>query len=166
MDPPERRARGIALVLFGPVFGALLGPFVFVPLFAAEGAQGGQLMAPWLGAAGFMAVGLVLILNVRPDPKRIGAMLAEQSGAWIIRNPVINCTSAKETRVVASCEHTRAGAPLQEGQRSRGTLSSADRMAAQRAQDYRGGVRGHRLQPRLGAPDTPPLQRAGSRGPR
>ncbi len=33
-------------------------------------------------------------------------------------------------------------------------------MAAQRRQDHRGGVRGHRLQPRLGAPDSPPLQRA------
>lgn len=87
MYPPERRARGIALVLFGAVFGALLGPFVFVPLFAEEGAQGGQLMAPWLGAAGFMAVGLVLILNVRPDPKRIGALLAERSGARITRSP-------------------------------------------------------------------------------
>jgi MFS family permease len=87
MYPPERRARGIALVLFGAVFGALLGPFVFVPLFAEGGAQGGQLMAPWLGAAGFMAVGLVLILNVRPDPKRIGALLAERSGARITRAP-------------------------------------------------------------------------------
>src|SRR5215217_4497034 len=74
MYPPERRARGIALVLFGAVFGALLGPLVFVPLFAQEGAQGGHLMLPWLGAAGFMAVGLVLILNVRPDPKRIGTL--------------------------------------------------------------------------------------------
>lgn len=87
MYPPERRARGIALVLFGAVFGALLGPFVFVPLFAEEGARGGQLMAPWLGAAGFMAVGLVLILNVRPDPRRIGALLAERSGAGITGTP-------------------------------------------------------------------------------
>jgi MFS family permease len=87
MYPPERRAKGIALVLFGAAFGALLGPFVFVPLFAREGTQGGQLMAPWLGAAGFMALGLVLILNVRPDPKRIGALLAERSGAGVARSP-------------------------------------------------------------------------------
>ena len=78
MYPPERRGRGIALVLFGAVFGALLGPLVFVPLFANEAAEGGQLMAPWLGAAGFMLVGLVLILNVRPDPQRIGILLAER----------------------------------------------------------------------------------------
>jgi MFS family permease len=87
MYPPERRARGIALVLFGAAFGALLGPFVFVPLFAQEGPQGGQLMAPWLVAAGFMALGLVLILNVRPDPKRIGFLLAEPSGEGIARSP-------------------------------------------------------------------------------
>lgn len=88
MYPPERRARGIALVLFGAVFGALLGPIVFVPLFANEAAQGAQLMAPWLGAAGFMAVGLVLILNVRPDPKRIGALLAQQSGSAVTASSV------------------------------------------------------------------------------
>lgn len=87
MYPSERRAKGIALVLFGAVFGALLGPFVFVPLFAEEGAQAGQLMAPWLVAAGFMALGLLLILNVRPDPKRIGALLAERSGEVITRSP-------------------------------------------------------------------------------
>ena len=87
MYAPERRGRGIALVLFGAVFGALLGPLVFVPLFANEGAERGHLMAPWLGAAGFMVAGLVLILNVRPDPKSIGILLAERSGEGIARPP-------------------------------------------------------------------------------
>src|SRR5439155_21194730 len=32
MYPPARRARGIAFVLFGAVFGAILGPAVFSPL--------------------------------------------------------------------------------------------------------------------------------------
>ena len=36
MYPPERRARGIAYVLFGSVFGAILGPAVFGPLFAGK----------------------------------------------------------------------------------------------------------------------------------
>src|SRR5215204_6232595 len=87
MYPPERRARGIALVLFGAVCGALLGPLVFVPLFAQEGAQGGHLMLPWFGAAGFMAVGLVSILNVRPDPKRIDTLLAKRSGEELAHSP-------------------------------------------------------------------------------
>ena len=37
MYPPERRARGISYVLFGSVFGAILGPTVFSPLFAGQG---------------------------------------------------------------------------------------------------------------------------------
>ena len=36
MYPPERRARGISYVLFGSVFGAILGPAVFGPLFAGR----------------------------------------------------------------------------------------------------------------------------------
>lgn len=71
MYPPERRARGISLVLFGSVFGALLGPLVFIPLTAAQGTDAGAPVAPWFGAAGFMVVGLALVLSVRPDPKRI-----------------------------------------------------------------------------------------------
>jgi MFS family permease len=87
MYPPERRGRGIALVLFGAVFGALLGPLVFIPLFANEEAAGGRLMTPWLVAAGFMAVGLVLTLNVRPDPKHIGALLVGRSDERNVRSP-------------------------------------------------------------------------------
>ena len=40
MYPPERRARGISYVLFGAVFGAILGPAVFGPLFAGRDARG------------------------------------------------------------------------------------------------------------------------------
>ncbi len=87
MYPPERRGRGIALVLFGAVFGALLGPLAFIPLFANEEAAEGRLIAPWLVAAGFMAAGLVLILNVHPDPKHIGALLAERPGEANLRLP-------------------------------------------------------------------------------
>ena len=39
MYPPERRAHGIALVLFGAVFGAILGPLVFSPLLAGPRAR-------------------------------------------------------------------------------------------------------------------------------
>ena len=75
MYPPERRARGIALVLFGAVFGAILGPAVFSPLLAG-GDLGGDALAPlWLAAGGFMSVGLVLVLAVRPDPREIATLL-------------------------------------------------------------------------------------------
>ena len=41
MYPPERRGRGISYVLFGALFGAALGPLVFRPLFAGQGARHG-----------------------------------------------------------------------------------------------------------------------------
>ncbi|MDX6678005.1 MAG: hypothetical protein QOE31_2057 [Solirubrobacteraceae bacterium] len=78
MYPPDRRARGIALVLFGSVFGAILGPGVFGPLLAGRELDGDALATLWLAASGFMAVGLTLVLCVRPDPKRIAVLLAER----------------------------------------------------------------------------------------
>jgi MFS family permease len=77
MYPPERRARGISFVLFGSLFGAALGPLVFRPLFEGKELDADALVVPWLAAGGIMAVGLVLILLVRPDPRSIAlAMLA------------------------------------------------------------------------------------------
>ena len=79
MYPPERRARGIALVLCGAVFGAILGPAVFSPLLAGKELATETLMVPWLVAGGFMLLGLALVLAVRPDPKTIGRSLAPAS---------------------------------------------------------------------------------------
>jgi MFS family permease len=76
MYPPERRARGIAFVLFGAVFGAILGPAVFGPLFAGRELEPEALMVPWFVAGGFMLAGLVLVLFVRPDPSVIGRAIA------------------------------------------------------------------------------------------
>jgi MFS family permease len=71
MYAPERRARGISLVLFGAVFGAILGPTVFSPLFAGKDLDTDALVVPWLAAGGIMVVGLALVLAVRPDPGKI-----------------------------------------------------------------------------------------------
>jgi MFS family permease len=76
MYPPERRARGIALVLFGAVFGAILGPAVFSPLLAGRDLDADALVLPWVAAAGFTAIGLLLVVLVRPDPKKIAELLA------------------------------------------------------------------------------------------
>jgi predicted MFS family arabinose efflux permease len=76
MYPPERRARGVALVLFGAVFGAILGPAVFSPLLAGEELDGDALAPLWLAAGAFMVVGLALVSSVRPDPRRIAVLLA------------------------------------------------------------------------------------------
>jgi MFS family permease len=79
MYPPDRRGRGIALVLFGSVFGAILGPLVFGPVLAGRDFDGGTLAQLWLAAAAFELVGLALVGAVRPDPKRIAAVLRYES---------------------------------------------------------------------------------------
>ena len=76
MYPPERRARGIALVLFGAVFGAILGPAVFGPLFADKDVAADTLTVPWLAAGGLSIVACALVLTVRPDPKVIGERIS------------------------------------------------------------------------------------------
>lgn len=75
MYPPERRARGISYVLFGSVFGAILGPTVFSPLFAGKKVEANALTVPWLAAAGIALVALALALAVRPDPRTIGELI-------------------------------------------------------------------------------------------
>lgn len=76
MYPPERRARGISYVLFGSVFGAILGPAVFGPLFAGRDVEAAALTVPWLAAGALSLVALGLVLSVRPDPKRIAELLS------------------------------------------------------------------------------------------
>jgi MFS family permease len=82
MYPPDRRGRGISFVLFGALFGAALGPLVFRPLFAGKELDTDALVVPWLAAGGIMAVGLVIVLCVRPDPRTIAqAMHAAETDA-------------------------------------------------------------------------------------
>jgi MFS family permease len=77
MYPPERRARGIAYVLFGAVFGGILGPAVFSPLFAGKHLHVHALTLPWLAAGGLALIAAGIAAFVRPDPKEI----AEAIGA-------------------------------------------------------------------------------------
>jgi MFS family permease len=80
MYPPARRARGISYVLFGSVFGAILGPAVFGPLFSGRELEADALTVPWLAAAAISLVALALVLLVRPDPKRIAELIAADAG--------------------------------------------------------------------------------------
>ena len=78
--PPERRARGISYVLFGAVFGAILGPAFFGPLFAGREVEADSLTLPWLAAGGISIVALGLVALVRPDPKQIAELIAADRG--------------------------------------------------------------------------------------
>jgi MFS family permease len=79
MYPPARRARGIALVLFGAVFGAILGPAVFSPLLAGRELDGSALALLWLAGSGFTLAGLAFVLFVRPDPRRIADLITPRA---------------------------------------------------------------------------------------
>ena len=81
MYPPDRRARGISYVLFGAVFGAILGPAVFSPLFAGQDELGADVLTiPWIAAGFISLIALGLALAVRPDPKRIAEQIASDAG--------------------------------------------------------------------------------------
>ena len=111
MYPPERRARGIALVLFGSVFGAILGPAVFSPLLAGRDLDGDALSTLWIAASGFMIVGLAIVLTVRPDPKRIAELLAQaRRGARAAAAAPAGDHGSRRLRC-ASCCAARASIP-------------------------------------------------------
>jgi MFS family permease len=80
MYRPQRRARGISYVLFGSVFGAILGPAVFSPLFAGKKVAPDVLTVPWLAAAAIALVALAVVLAVHPDPREIGRQLGSHHG--------------------------------------------------------------------------------------
>jgi MFS family permease len=76
MYPPLRRARGISYVLFGSVFGAILGPTVFSPLFAGKHLRADALTVPWLAAGGISVLSALTVALVRPDTKKIAELVA------------------------------------------------------------------------------------------
>lgn len=80
MYPPEKRARGISYVLFGSVFGAILGPAVFGPLFAGREMDAGALTVPWLAAAAISLFAAVIVSFVSPDPKEIAERIGAHEG--------------------------------------------------------------------------------------
>jgi MFS family permease len=87
MYPPERRARGISLVLFGAVFGAILGPAVFSPLFAGKDVEADTLIIPWLAAGGLSVVSMLIAIAVRPDTKEIAERITGRDPATAPAGP-------------------------------------------------------------------------------
>jgi MFS family permease len=76
MFPPARRARGMSIVLFGVVSGAIWGPLVFGPMFTGRTLSAHDLVVPWLAAGAFTIAGLLISFGVRPDPKEFSARYA------------------------------------------------------------------------------------------
>ena len=98
MYPPERRAHGIALVLFGAVFGAILGPARVQPadLRATSSTAHGAGAAVAGGRRGSRSSRSSLVLAVRPDPQRIAELLRRiRSGAaWPAARRRRRCASS------------------------------------------------------------------------
>jgi MFS family permease len=86
MYPPERRGRAVGLVLVAGTVGAVGGPPLAGLVHAAARSAGvGQpLIVPWALVPVLAAVGLVLVLALRPDPRD----LAARSAAAVTRRPL------------------------------------------------------------------------------
>jgi len=81
MYPPERRARGISYVLVGSVFGAILAPTVFSPLFAGKHVDANVLTVPWLAAAVLSLASAAVTWLVRPDTRQIAELIGARDAA-------------------------------------------------------------------------------------
>ena len=77
---PAQRARGISYIMFGAVFGAILGPTVFAPMFRGRDVSTTSLFIPWTGAAILLFVSATIVLTVRPDPKVIAESIEKSLG--------------------------------------------------------------------------------------
>src|SRR3954453_4100791 len=76
MFPPERRARGMSIVLFAVVSGAIWGPLVFGPMFSGRHLDAHDLTVPLLAAGLFTLASLLVSLGIRRDPRDMSAAFA------------------------------------------------------------------------------------------
>ena len=80
VNPPQRRGRAIATVVFGGTVGSIVGPLLVGPS-GGWAAQAGmdELIGPFVaGLVIFGLAGLALFIWLRPDPLEIGKKVTEQ----------------------------------------------------------------------------------------
>jgi MFS family permease len=91
MFPSDRRARGMSIVLFAVVSGAIWGPLVFGPMFSGRKFDAHDLTVPWLAAGLFTLAGLVVSFCIRRDPRDLSrayvAAAAPRPLGEILRRP-------------------------------------------------------------------------------
>ncbi|MBL8062162.1 MAG: MFS transporter [Anaerolineales bacterium] len=88
VNKPENRGRAISNVVIGGTVGSVIGPFVTGPAGSLVGSWGiDELAGAYLVAAVLFAIGAVVVFaGLRPDPREIGAQVAEQFPETLIRH--------------------------------------------------------------------------------
>ena len=96
MFPPERRARGISIVLFARRVRRDLGPArLRADVLRAARSTPHELVVPWLAAGLFTLAGLSISFGVRPDPKELSQRCARRGGD---RRPQRRCARSSAAR--------------------------------------------------------------------
>jgi MFS family permease len=96
MYPADKRARAISYVLFGALFGAATGPLVFRPLFEGKDLELQTLVLPWFVGAVIAAIGAVVALSIRPDPRTIALRIHAEEAARGEAEPAAPAAPLKE----------------------------------------------------------------------
>lgn len=88
VNKPEHRGRAISNVVIGGTVGSVIGPFVAGPAGSLVGSWGiDELAGAYLVATILFAIGAVVVFaGLRPDPREIGAQVAEKYPETLIKH--------------------------------------------------------------------------------
>lgn len=88
VNKPEHRGRAISNVVIGGTVGSVIGPFVAGPAGSLVGSWGiDELAGAYLVAAVLFVIGaIVVFFGLRPDPREIGKLVAEQFPETLIKH--------------------------------------------------------------------------------
>lgn len=86
--PEAERGRGVALVVFGAVFGAVLGtPFILAAAWFADVVDRDYLMVAWTMVAVLSYLSALVLLGLRPDPQTVALELQAREPALPTSGP-------------------------------------------------------------------------------